>query len=134
MENESPKVSAEELAKIYLKIRNAKEAVVEKHKQELAEYNEQLDAISEEMLELCKEQNASSIRTGEGTIIRKVTTRYATTDWDSLYKFIKEHDAYGLLEQRLHQTNTKQFLEENPDLLPPGLWSDNKFTIVVRRS
>jgi len=134
MEDAAPKVSAEELAKIYIKIRNAKEAVVEKHKQELAEYNEQLEAISEEMLELCKEQNASSIRTGEGTIIRKVTTRYATTDWDSLYKFIKEHDAYGLLEQRLHQTNTKQFLEEHPDLLPPGLWSDNKYTIVVRRS
>lgn len=134
MEDVAPKVSAEELAKIYLKIRNAKEEVVERHKQELAEYNEQLDALSEEMLEMCKTLDVSSMRTNEGTIIRKVTSRYATTDWDSLYKFIKEHDAYGLLEQRLHQTNTKQFLEENPNLLPPGLWADSKYTIVVRRS
>ena len=134
MEDAAPKVSAEELAKIYLKIRNAKEEVVERHKQELAEYNEQLDALSEEMLEMCKTLDVSSMRTSEGTIIRKVTSRYATTDWGSLYKFIKEHDAYGLLEQRLHQTNTKQFLEENPNLLPPGLWADSKYTIVVRRS
>jgi hypothetical protein len=127
-------MSAEELAKIYIKIRTAKEEAADRHKQEIAEFNAQLETISAEMLEICKELDVSSMRTNEGTIIRKVHTRYATNDWDSLYQFIKEHDAYGLLEQRLHQTNTKQFLEENPDLLPPGLWSDSKYTIVVKRS
>jgi len=127
-------MSAEELAKIYIKIRTAKEEAADRHKQEIAEFNAQLETISAEMLEICKELDVSSMRTNEGTIIRKVHTRYATNDWDSLYQFIKEHDAYGLLEQRLHQTNMKQFLEENPDLLPPGLWSDSKYTIVVKRS
>lgn len=128
------KVSAEDLAKVYIKIRTAKEEAAERHKQEIAEYNAQLEALSAEMLEICKKLDVSSMRTNEGTIIRKVHTRFATNDWDSLYQFIKEHDAYGLLEQRLHQTNMKQFLEENPDLLPPGLWSDSKYTIVVKRS
>jgi hypothetical protein len=127
-------MSAEELAKIYIKIRTAKEEAADRHKQEIAEFNAQLETISAEMLEICKELDVSSMRTNEGTIIRKVHTRFATNDWDSLYQFIKEHDAYGLLEQRLHQTNMKQFLEENPDLLPPGLWSDSKYTIVVKRS
>lgn len=127
-------VSAEDLAKVYIKIRTAKEEAAERHKQEIAEFNAQLEALSAEMLEICKELDVSSMRTNEGTIIRKVHTRFATNDWDSLYQFIKEHDAYGLLEQRLHQTNMKQFLEENPDLLPPGLWSDSKYTIVVKRS
>jgi hypothetical protein len=127
-------VSAEDLAKVYIKIRTAKEEAAERHKQEIAEFNAQLEALSAEMLEICKGLDVSSMRTNEGTIIRKVHTRFATNDWDSLYQFIKEHDAYGLLEQRLHQTNMKQFLEENPDLLPPGLWSDSKYTIVVKRS
>ena len=127
-------VSAEDLAKVYIKIRTAKEEAAERHKQEIAEFNAALEALSAEMLEICKELDVSSMRTNEGTIIRKVHTRFATNDWDSLYQFIKEHDAYGLLEQRLHQTNMKQFLEENPDLLPPGLWSDSKYTIVVKRS
>jgi hypothetical protein len=38
-----------------------------------------------------------------------------------------------LLEKRLHQTNMKQFLEENPDLKPAGLNIDSEYTIVVRR-
>jgi hypothetical protein len=128
------KISAEELAKVYIKIRDAKEAAAETHKQEIAGFNEQLEAISAELLDICKEQNASSIRTGAGTIIRKVTTRFDTNDWDSMYHFIKENDAYGLLQQRLHQRNMQQFLEENPDLHPPGLWTDSQYTIVVRRS
>ena len=134
METETPKVSAEELARVYIKIRDAKEAAVERHKQELAEFNEQLDAIANEMLEMCKELNASSLRTDAGTIIRKVTTNFNTNDWESMFNFIKEHNAFGLLQQRLHQSNMKQFLEEHPDLLPPGLWSESKYTIVVKRS
>ena len=131
---EETKVSAEELAKIYVKIRDAKESKAAEYKEEIAKYQEQLDTIANEMLELCKEQNATSIRTNSGTIIRKVATRYWTSDWDSMYKFIKEHEAYGLLEQRLHQLNMRQFLEENPDLMPPGTLVDSKYTVVVRRN
>ena len=127
-------MSAEELAKIYVKIRDAKEARALELKEELAKYQEQLDMVADKLLELCKEQNATSIRTDSGTIIRKISTRYWTNDWDSMYKFIKENDAYGLLEQRLHQTNMRQFLEDNPDLMPPGTLVDSKYTVVVRRS
>jgi hypothetical protein len=135
MENtETPKVSAEELAKIYIKIRDAKEATLERHKEELAAFNEQLEAISNELLDMCKTLNVASMRTGEGTIIRKVTTNFNTNDWGSMYEFVKEHDAFGLLQQRLNQSNMKQFLEEHPELLPPGLWSESKYTIVVKRS
>jgi hypothetical protein len=51
-----------------------------------------------------------------------------------MYDFIKEHDAIQLLEQRLHQTNLKGFLEEHPDLLPAGLNSDSKYAVSVRKA
>jgi len=37
------------------------------------------------------------------------------------------------LEKRIAQTNMATFLEENPDLLPPGLNVDSKYTISIRR-
>ena len=86
-----------------------------------------------EMLDICKETNAETIRTKAGTVIRSIKSRYTTNDWDSMYRFIKENDAYGLLERRLHQTHMKQFLEENPELLPVGLNVDHEYTVVVRR-
>jgi len=45
-----------------------------------------------------------------------------------------ENQAPELLEKRIHQSNMKQFLEENPDLLPAGLNVDSEYTITVRRS
>ena len=127
-------MSAEKLANIYIKIRDAKQAEEEKMKLKLAEFQEQLDLISDQLLELCKHQNASSIKTDSGTIIRKLSTRYWSTDWESMHQFIKENDALSLLEQRIHQANMKQFLEENPELMPPGVQVDRKYTVVVRRS
>ena len=95
MENAVPKVSAEELAKIYIKIRDAKEATVERHKQELGDFNDQLEAISNEMLEMCKSLDVSSMRTNEGTIIRKVTptsTRMTGVQCTSLLKSMTHLD------------------------------------------
>lgn len=133
MSNEE-NVSTDKLAEIYIKIRDKRAELKEKFEQEDEELKAQQDLLAEKMLEVCSTNNADSIKTPAGTIIRKVDTRYWTTDWDSMYQFIQEHDAYPLLEKRLHQSNLKQFLEENPNLLPAGLQADSKYTVVVRRS
>lgn len=132
--NEVENIATDKLAEIYIKIRDKRAELKEKYEQEDEELKAQQDLLSEKMLDVCRENNADSIKTPAGTIIRKVDTRYWTTDWDSMYQFIQEHDAYPLLEKRLHQTNLKQFLEENPELLPAGLQADRKYTVVVRRS
>jgi hypothetical protein len=122
------------LAEIYIKIRDNRAELKEQFENKDSELKAQQDLLSEQMLEVCRENNADSIKTKAGTIIRKVDTRYWTNDWDSMYQFVKENDAYPLLEKRLHQTNMRQFLEENPNLLPAGLMADSKYTVVVRRS
>jgi hypothetical protein len=134
MEKNLHDVPADVLAETYIKIRDKRAELKEKFEQEDNALKEQQDLLAGEMLEVCYETGADSIKTPAGTIIRKVDTRYWTTDWDSMYKFIEEHEAFPLLEKRLHQTNLKQFLEENPELLPAGLQADSKYTVVVRRS
>ena len=95
---------------------------------------EEMKLLEEQMLDVCKRMSAESIRTKMGTIIRSIKTRYWTNDWDSMRTFIKDNDAFDLLEKRLHQTNMRQYLEENPDVLPIGLNVDREFTVVVRRA
>ena len=122
------------LAGIYIKIRDAEAKLTADYEEKKEELRSQRDVISAQLLEICATNNATSIKTTAGTIMRKVDTRYWTNDWESMYTFIKENDVYGLLERRIHQTNLKQFLEENPDKLPMGLQADSKYTISVRRS
>jgi hypothetical protein len=122
------------LTEIYIKIRDKRSANKKVFEAEDQDLEDQMKVLAQEMLDVCKEMNADSIRTPHGTIIRSVKSRYWTNDWDSMYGFIEETGAFGLLEKRLHQTNMKDFLAENPDLYPKGLSVENEFTVVVRRS
>jgi hypothetical protein len=50
-----------------------------------------------------------------------------------MHQFIKENDAIHLLEKRVHGSNMKEFLEANPDVAPPGLQVNRKYTVSVRK-
>jgi sugar phosphate isomerase/epimerase len=127
-------VDLDKLTQIYIKIRDARADNKRAFEAQDKELEEQMQTLSGQMLDTCKDMNADSIRTPHGTIIRTVKSRYWTNDWDSMYSFIEEHSAFGLLEKRLHQTNMKDFLFENPDVLPMGLNVDSEYTVSVRRS
>ena len=134
VQEETSSVDMDKLAAVYIKIRD-KRAVAKKEFDERDKgLEEQMQLVADEMLEACKRIGADSIKTPHGTIIRSVKSRYWTNDWDSMYSFIEGQGAFGLLEKRLHQTNMKDFLAENPDLYPVGLNVENSYTVVVRRS
>jgi len=128
------KPSVDELVTVYIKIRDARDAARKQADEVDADFDGQLDVINQQILEICKETGADSIKTKHGTAIRTVKSRYWTNDWERFYDFMFEHNVPELLERRIHQTNIKQFLGENPDLLPAGLNVDSAYTITVRRS
>ena len=124
---------ADKLVAVYRKIRGVIDEKEAEHKELIGTLKAQLEAVSDKLLDICNTQNLDSLRTPMGTVTRRTVTRYWTSDWQSMYGFIKEHDAPFLLEQRIHNTNMKQFLEENPDTLPVGLNADTKYAITVRK-
>lgn len=127
-------VSADKLAAVYIKIRDKRALILKEYETADAVLKEQLETIEKELLEICRQTGAESIRTKAGTVSRTVKSRYWTSDWGAMYSFIKEHDIPQLLEQRVHQTNIKKFIQENPDLMPKGLNIDSKYAVSVRRS
>ena len=120
-------VNTEKLAKIYVKIRDKRREL----EKQVAELKEQQDLVGGQLLEICKAEGAQTIRTQFGTVSRRITKNYWTSDWDSFFKFLKENDAFSLMHQRINSTNMAQYLEENPDLHPPGLNADVNQTIVI---
>jgi len=127
-------MDANQLVKVYIKIRDAKEQKAKQMEDELAVLDQQLDVIEQELLEICKTTGQDGGRTEHGSFTRTVKTRYWTSNWDSMYRFIKEHDAPELLERRIHQGNFKEYLQENPDQMPEGMNVDSRYSITVRRA
>ena len=129
----SAQVQADKLAEVYIKMRDKRKELSAAFEEQDHRIEEQMDMVAEELLKLCKSIGADSIKTAAGTVFRSVRTRYETTDWESMYNFILEHDIPQVLERRISTTNMKQFLDENPELMPIGMNINNKYTVTVRR-
>ena len=124
---------AESLVSAYINIRDERDRIISQQKQALKVLELQLEAVSKALLEICKENKLDGFRTDFGTVSQITKTEYWTNDWDSLYKFIKENDAFHLLHKRVNQSGMKEFLDENPDLHPAGLNVDQEYSIRVTR-
>lgn len=125
---------ANKLVQVYIKIRDAKEIKKKEMEDEISALEAQLDAVEQELLELCKTTGQDGGKTQFGSFTRSVKTRYWTSDWDSMYKFIREHDVPEILERRIHQGNFVDMLKENPNIMPAGVNVESKYSITVRRS
>ena len=131
MEEEA--VPLDKLVKIYRKLRTRMTELTQAYDTQAEVLKAQQDEIKNAMKDQMKALGVTSVRTPEGTVVLSVKTRYSTQDWDEFKKFILAHEAIELLEKRIAQTNMKQFLDENPGVVPPGLNSTSEFDISVRK-
>lgn len=126
-------VPVEKLVKVYIKMREKHTEMLHEFQEKENEIKAQMALVKTALLEYCKDNNIESARTSEGVFFRTVKQNYWTNDWESMGKFVVENNAPELLEKRLHQGNMKQFLEDHPELLPPGLNVDSQYSVTVRR-
>ena len=127
-------IGADKLAKVYLKMRDKLEEMRHEFETQEAELKGKMEVVEKAMLEVCKATDADSIKTQFGTIIKSVKTRYWTNDWESMHRFVRDHQVPDLLERRIHQTNMKTWIQDNPGLLPEGLNNESRYSATVRRS
>jgi len=126
-------MNAEQLVTVYIKMRDALVKLQREFDEKESAIKAQQDIVTQALLEMCKEMGAEGLRTPAGSVFKTIKTRYWTSDWGSMKQFIKDNDALDLMEQRVHQTNMKNFLEEHPTLMPPGMNVDSRYSITVRR-
>jgi len=126
-------IPLDKLAKVYRKMRDQISELTKEYDTQVEILKAQQEEIKNAMKEQMQALGVTSVRTDQGTVVLSVKTRYSTADWDSFKKFVMEHDALDLFEKRIAQLNMKQFLEENPGIVPPGLNSNSEYDVSVRK-
>ena len=126
-------IPLDKLAKVYRKMRDQISELTKEYDTQVELLKAQQDEIKNAMKEQMQALGVTSVRTDQGTVVLSVKTRYSTADWDSFKKFVIEHEALDLFEKRIAQTNMKQFLDENPGVVPPGLNSNSEYDVSVRK-
>jgi hypothetical protein len=133
MENDKPAIPVDKLVRVYLKMRSARDEINDEFNEKLSSIENQMEQVKRALADYCKEKNIESVRTESGLFYRTIKRRYWTNDWESMGKFVVEHNIPDVYEKRLHQGNIQEFLHNNPDLLPPGLNIDSEYQITVRK-
>ena len=106
-------------------------AALEKQIKEIKEERAEGQAI---LIEACRILKSDSLKNQVGTLTRRVKKRYWTTDWPSMYRFIKDKGLIEFMEKRLNQTNVKEYIAEHPDEVPPGLQTSSEYTVSIRKN
>ena len=127
-------VKLEELVRAYIAIRNKRDANAREFDAKDKELKAELAQLDQVMLHSCNEIDPDSIKSNSGTIIKTMEENFVCSDWDNFKQYIVQEDAIDLLQQRIHQTNFKEFLSNRTDEgLPPGISSMKEFQIIVRK-
>lgn len=127
-------VNTEVLVEAFIAIRDQREKLLHEYEAADKALKAELAQIETALLEVCNTVNADSIKTGHGTVMRKLNERFFCQDWDNFYKFVLDNEAPHLLERRIHQSNFKEFMKDHEDDgLPPGVNVMREYGVSVRK-
>lgn len=124
----------DKLTRVYIKMRDAKSKLAAEYKEKDEDITSQMDQVKAALLDYCREHDVESVRTASGLVYRTTRTRYWTSDWEAMHRFVVDNNVPEFLEKRLNQSVVKAFLEENPETVPPGINADSEYTITVRKA
>tara|TARA_R110000796_G_scaffold36656_2_gene93157 strand:- start:253 stop:648 length:396 start_codon:yes stop_codon:yes gene_type:complete len=129
----STNLTPQKLTETYLKIKAKRAELSAEFKDKDSELADNLEIVKRALLKYCEDEGVESVKTSAGMFYRSVKTRYWTSDWESMYKFVMENEVPEFFDKRLNQGNVRQFLEDNPDLVPRGLNVDSEYAVAVRK-
>jgi hypothetical protein len=127
-------VNTDDLVQAYLALRMERDSLKRDYEMKDEDVKSQMALLEQELLKICNDTNATSIKTNKGTVIRKLNERFFCSDWDNFRDFIVDNQAVDLLERRIHQGNFKEFMSQHEgDGLPPGVNVMREYGVTVRK-
>lgn len=123
----------------FVELRDRKAALKKQCDEETQKLDSLMDGIEVWVKTQMHEAGTTSMKTPHGTAYIAWKESATVADWDAVLGYIKEHEAWGLLEKRVSKAEVKTIMEEdrngqyqNPP--PPGVNFVRVETINVRRS
>lgn len=117
----------------YVKLRDKKREIEERHKAELAGINTTMDQLTALMMSTLDEIGAQSIKTSEGTVYTSSRYSASLADPQAFMKFVIENQKFDLLDRKANANACRDFVAEN-GTQPPGVNLTAIRTLGVRRA
>lgn len=125
-------VTLDAVVEKYMKLRKKKERLVQEHKEAVAVIDSGMEKLEAFLLSKMLEDGVTSYKTAHGTAFRTTVDYAQVVNWEDLLEYIKQKDAYELLNKSVSKIAVRNYVNENLPL-PPGVNYGQKTEIAVRK-
>lgn len=126
-------VKVDDVIRAYITIRDTIAQIKARQKAELQPYNEALDKLELQVLQVLNDAGVESMKTSAGTAYTSTKTSVTVADKSAFMDYVTSNNAFELLDVRANKTAVDGFLEENQDV-PPGVNVRREITVNFRRA
>lgn len=125
-------LTVEQVVGTYMKLRRKKEALENQVKEDLADIKAKMTKLESWLMQKADEDGVTSFKTAAGTAFVTTTDFANVADWDAVLTFIKNNEAFDMLEKRVSKTAVRAYMDETGEV-PPGITYGSKVGINVRK-
>jgi hypothetical protein len=130
----APALDLSRIVKAHINIRDARANLKRDYDSSDKDLKEAQSKLEAALLDHLNKHGMESVRTECGTFYAQEEMTPSASDWNAVYKWIEENDAWDLLEKRLKKTFVKEYAEAHGGGLPPGVSVFRERVLRVRRA
>lgn len=125
-------ITVDKVVAKYISYRNEKESLESDTKAKVKIIKENMAKLEAWLKEKADKDGVDSFKTSSGTAFLTTTDFARVEDWDAILGFIKDNDAYDLLEKRVSKTAVRGYIEANKSV-PSGVNYGTRIDVNVRK-
>ena len=123
----------DDIVAAYVRLRDQKAELKAQQAEVMKPYDEALAKLEAEALQILSDTGVESMKTSAGTVYKSVATSATVQDKSAFMDYLKEHQAFDLLDVRANKTAVQDFVTENQDT-PPGVVIRREMKVGFRRA
>jgi len=125
-------VTVDSVIKKYMRLREKKAAVEATVKAEIDQIKANMTKLEAFLKAKLDADGLTSFKTEYGTAFLTTTDFANVEDWDAVLRFIREEEAFDMLEKRISKTAVRGYIEATKEV-PPGVKYGTKLDINIRK-
>jgi hypothetical protein len=121
-----------DVIRTYAKLRDQKAAVEAEVKDRVDQIKGKMTKLEAYLKEQMDAQGLTSFKSEYGTAFLTTTDFANVANWDEVLQFIKDNEAYDMLEKRVSKLAVREYMDQNKRV-PPGITYGTKLDVNIRK-
>jgi phage host-nuclease inhibitor protein Gam len=126
-------ISLDTAVEKYVALRDKVAAIKEAHTAQLKPYAEVMAVLEGVMLDALNTNKVETMKAAGGTFFKSKVTSVTCNAWSQTLDYIRDHEAWELLDPRVNKTAAQAIVDETKQPIP-GVVINSTYAVRVRRA